>query len=162
MKIKLRRLPLRGGWLFRPITEGDLEALGTLMLEAYRGTIDYEGETLEDAKKEVWTVLSGGYGACLKDCSYVIEAEDEILSATMVVLSDEMDRPLLAFSMTHPEHKRKGMAEFLLKASINWLFDAGYEELLLVVTEGNAGAIRLYEKLGFRRAEEGESGQVPG
>ncbi len=162
MQMKLRRQPLRGGWLLRPISEGDLEALGTLMLEAYKGTIDYEGETLEDAVKEVSTVLKGGYGPFLNECSYIIEDEGKMLSASMVVLSDEADQPLLVFSMTHPDHKRKGMAEFLLKASINWLFDANYEELCLVVTEGNTGAIRLYEKLGFRRwereATDGETG----
>jgi RimJ/RimL family protein N-acetyltransferase len=157
MKIKLRRQPLRGGWLFRTISEGDLEALGSLMFDAYRGTIDYEGETREEAAREVYAVLAGEYGPFFEDCSYVIEDEGKLLSASMVVLSDKVDSPLLAFSMTHPDHKRKGMAEFLLMASINWLFDANYQELYLVVTGGNIGAIRLYEKLGFRRVELQES-----
>ena len=121
MKLELDRQHLAGGWLFRTISEGDVEALGALMLDAYRGTIDYEGETLEDATTEVWTVLAGGYGAFLKDSSYVIEDEERLLSASMVVFSEELGQPLLVFSMTHPDHKRKGMAEFLVKASINAL-----------------------------------------
>jgi GNAT superfamily N-acetyltransferase len=158
MKMKLSRRPLKGAWLFRPISKGDVEALGGLMFEAYRGTIDYEGETLEEAVEEVCAVLAGTYGPFLEDCSYVIEDEGKMLSASMVVLSDEVNAPLLAFSMTHPAHKRNGMAEFLLKASINRLLDAEHQELYLVVTEGNTGAVRLYEKLGFRRVEEGDSG----
>jgi len=153
MKVELLRQHLKGAWLFRPISEGDVDVLGSLMLEAYRGTIDYEGETLEEAIEEVHTVLAGGYGPFFEDCSYIIEDEGKILSASMIVMSEKVDAPLLAFSMTHPEHKRKGMAEFLLKASINWLLDAGHQELYLVVTEGNTGAIRLYEKLGFRKVE---------
>jgi GNAT superfamily N-acetyltransferase len=158
MKMTLLRQSLRGAWLFRPISQGDVDALGQLMLAAYRGTIDYEGESLEEAIEEVYSVLAGAYGPFFEDCSYIIEDEGKILSASMIVLSDKVNAPLLAFSMTHPEHKRKGMAEFLLKASINWLLDADHQELYLVVTEGNTGAIRLYEKLGFRRVkvEDGE------
>jgi len=153
MKMALLRQHPKGAWLFRPISEGDVDALGALMLEAYRGTIDYEGETLQEAIEEVHGVLAGTYGPLFEDCSYVIEDEGKILSASMIVMSDKVDAPLLVFSMTHPEHKRKGMAEYLLKASINRLIDAGHQDLYLVVTDGNAGAIRLYEKLGFRRVE---------
>ncbi len=158
MKIKLHRQPLAGSWLFRTITESDPEGLGRLMLDAYRGTVDYHGETIEDALEEVDAVLRGDYGPFLKDCSFVIEDEDKLLSASMVVFSDDLEQPLLAFSMTHPEHKRKGMAKFLLKATINWLLDANYKELHLVVTDGNVEAVKLYEKLGFSRVEEPGSG----
>jgi len=151
--MKLIRQSPRGAWLFRPIRIRDRDRLGALMLEAYRGTIDYEGESLQEAIEEVHNVLAGAYGPFFEDCSYVIEDEGKMLSASMVVMSDRVDAPLLAFSMTRPEYRRKGMAEFLLKASINWLLDAGHQDLYLVVTEGNTGAVRLYEKLGFRKVE---------
>jgi predicted GNAT family acetyltransferase len=153
MKMTLLKQQVKGDWFFRPVSEGDVNALGALMLEAYRGTIDYEGEGLEEAIQEVHAVLAGAYGPFIADCSFVIEDEGKMLSASMMVMSDRVNAPLLAFSMTHPEHKRKGMAEFLLKAGINRLVGAGHRDLYLVVTEGNAGAIRLYEKLGFRQAE---------
>jgi GNAT superfamily N-acetyltransferase len=153
MKMKIRKQPVKGDWRFRPVSEEDLNALGALMLEAYRGTIDYEGEGLEEAIQEVRAVMAGAYGPFIADCSYVIEDEGKMLSASMVVMSDRVNAPLLAFSMTHPEHKRKGLAEFLLKAGINWLVGAGHRDLYLVVTGGNTGAIRLYEKLGFRKTE---------
>jgi ribosomal protein S18 acetylase RimI-like enzyme len=42
------------------------------------------------------------------------------------------------------------MACFLVKRSINALFNQGYDRLTLLVTEKNIPALRLYEGLGFR------------
>ena len=39
-----------------------MEQLAELMLEAYRGTPDDEGETLEDAQDEIGATLVGQYG----------------------------------------------------------------------------------------------------
>jgi hypothetical protein len=46
----------------RTVAPSDQEALAALMLDAYRGTVDYEGETLEDAFREIGHTLSGSYG----------------------------------------------------------------------------------------------------
>ena len=40
------------------LTEADTEALAGLMLDAYVGTIDYEGENLEDARAEIEEYLT--------------------------------------------------------------------------------------------------------
>jgi hypothetical protein len=40
----------------------DANALAELMLDAYRGTIDYDDETLEDAMGEVQAYLAGERG----------------------------------------------------------------------------------------------------
>ena len=45
------------------------------MLDAYRGTIDDEGETLEDALAEVDRTFAGEYGEFLGAFSRVIERE---------------------------------------------------------------------------------------
>lgn len=43
----------------RVVTPEDAEALATLMLEAYRGTIDDGGETLADAQVEMHGFFDG-------------------------------------------------------------------------------------------------------
>jgi hypothetical protein len=60
-----------GSWMPRAIQATDRPALGPLMLAAYRGTVDDEGESESDAAVEVESVVSGEYGQFLPDCSFV-------------------------------------------------------------------------------------------
>jgi ribosomal protein S18 acetylase RimI-like enzyme len=150
MKLHLRKQEINDTWNCKNISKKDIRALGVLMLEAYRHTIDYEGETLEDAVSEVEETMNGKYGPFLQKCSFVIEEGGEAHSASLVTWSEEMHMPLLAFSMTNPRFKNHGMAGFLLKKSINSLLEERSTDLYLVVTKGNDSAQHLYEKLGFQ------------
>jgi GNAT superfamily N-acetyltransferase len=143
-----RRKPV-GDWVPRAVTEADVPALGRLMLDSYRGTVDYEGEELEDAVAEIGKTLGGGYGRLLADCSPCIEFDGGIASACLVTLIEDKDLPFLAFSMTRPESQGRGMAGFLIQTAGNRLLDRGYKELVLVVTKDNERAVRLYERAGF-------------
>ena len=49
----------------------------------------------------------------------------------------------------HPEHRRKGIAEALVKALVADLKDMGSHALTLEVRASNESAIALYRKLGF-------------
>jgi ribosomal protein S18 acetylase RimI-like enzyme len=149
MKLPLRKQRIENLWKSRNISETDVRALAELMLEAYKGTVDYEGETLEDAISEVQGTINGKYGPFLQKCSFIIEENMKAISASMVTWSDTMDMPLLAFSMTLPIYRNRGMATFLLKKSMNALIGEGYSQIYLVVTETNIPAKHLYEKIGF-------------
>lgn len=144
----VRREPVRT-WECRAVTEADIPALGRLMLDSYRGTVDYEGEELEDAVAEAGKTLRGGYGRFLADCSSCIELDGKIASACLVTLIEDKDLPFLAFSMTRPGSQGKGMAGFLIQTAGNRLLDRGYKELVLVVTKENERAVRLYKRIGF-------------
>lgn len=153
MKLLLKEQSFNNVWQYRTILRKDVHSLGVLMLEAYQGTIDYEGETLEDAVREVQATIDGKYGPFLNECSFLIEEGERILSACMVAWSERMQLPLLAYSMTHPAVRSQGMATFLIKKSINALHAKRYKEIYLVVTEGNEAAQHLYKKIGFRPFE---------
>ncbi len=86
MRLMLERQEPAGTWDCRSVTEADIPALGRLMLDAYRGTVDYEGETIEDAVKEVAKTLRGGYGRFLPDCSLAIETNGVMSSACLITL----------------------------------------------------------------------------
>lgn len=150
MKLHLRKQEINDTWNCKSISKKDARVLGVLMLEAYRDTIDYEGETLRDAISEVEETMNGKYGPLLQKCSFMIEEDGQAHSASLITWSEEMCMPLLAFSMTNPKFRNHGMAGFLLKKSINSLLEEGYVELYLVVTKGNDSAQHLYEKLGFQ------------
>jgi len=160
MKLHLREQSPETPRGARNISREDVPALGELMLAAYQDTIDYEGETLEAAVAEIRGTINGQYGPFLGDCSFLIEEKRRLLTACMITWSAELKAPLLTFSMTRPEAQRQGMGTMLIKTSINALVDRGHRDLYLVVTEGNAPAQHLYEKIGFRAVQKTTGGAV--
>ena len=151
MKLRLSNQKFYSLFDCRNISENDIESLSHLMFESYKNTIDYNGETLQDANSEVRGTLNGKYGRFLKNCSFVYEKEDEIYSASMVTFYEKLEMPLLTFLMTHPNFKKCGIAKFLLQKSINSLVENDFQELSLFVTEENTPALSLYHNLGFQK-----------
>ncbi|UCE36447.1 MAG: GNAT family N-acetyltransferase [Thermoplasmata archaeon] len=151
MCLALKKQEISETWNARNISKEDIRILGSLMLNAYKGTIDYDGESIEDAISEIKATLNGKYGPFMEKCSFLMEESQKGISAIIVTWFDELKKPLLAFSMTHQEYKNQGFGTYLLKKSINALLDEDYHELYLVVTDGNMPALHLYEKMGFQK-----------
>lgn len=55
----------------------------------------------------------------------------------------------------HPGHRRDGLATALIDDGLRWLRRWGAREVLVNTQESNAGALALYEALGFDRQHEG-------
>ncbi|MCC6678827.1 MAG: GNAT family N-acetyltransferase [Phycisphaerales bacterium] len=133
--------------LARVIGPRDGPALAELMLAAYRGTIDDAGEGPAEAMAEVERFLSGAYGPANLTASDVTERQGRLVSATLVTMMEGL--PLIAFSMTAPEWKRRGLARAGLLRAMHRLRDCGHPSVRLVVTRGNTPAEALYAQLGF-------------
>jgi ribosomal protein S18 acetylase RimI-like enzyme len=63
----------------------------------------------------------------------------------------EVDDCALYSIAIKPSHRRQGLAQILFNAGVSWAREAGKARCLLEVRISNEGAIRLYEKVGFRR-----------
>lgn len=100
LRLALRRQGAQRSWSVRQVSPGDAEALGQLMHDSYRGTVDDEGETVEQSVEEIRAALKGKYGELLVGCSFLIEDSSKPVSAALTTLWES--RPLLAFVMTHP------------------------------------------------------------
>jgi ribosomal protein S18 acetylase RimI-like enzyme len=145
-------LPALAGVAFGHPTDADAEAIAHLMLEAYRGTIDAEpGDTLDTARGEVATTLEGGYGDFMPEASFLAHEEDELVSASLVTRYQA--HPLIAFTMTRPDRKERGLSRAAMGRSFAALAGAGEPHVDLVVTEGNRPAHHLYVSLGFVEIE---------
>ena len=127
--------------------QSDDEALAALMMRAYVGTIDYEGEDVADALVEVRDTFSGGKGPFLWSASNVIEREGVLASATLVIRWH--NQPLVAFTMTDARFKRKGLGRACMLSTMRQLHAAGESELHLFVTLANDEAVGLYRSLDF-------------
>lgn len=128
-------------------TQSDDEALAALMMRAYIGTIDYEGEDEADALVEVRDTFSGGKGPFLWSASNVIEREGVLASATLVIRWQ--GQPLVAFTMTDARFKRQGLGRACMLSTMRQLHSMGETELHLFVTLANDEAVGLYRSLGF-------------
>lgn len=128
--------------------ERERRLLAELLIAAYAGTLDDEGETPEQALAEIDRTLAGAYGPFLAPCSFVVERESELLAASLI--THWQATPLLAFVMVAPDAQRQGLAEQVLRCSMAALWGQGESTLTLFVTDGNTPAQRLYARLGFR------------
>jgi ribosomal protein S18 acetylase RimI-like enzyme len=147
MRIALEERAPAGELEHRTVERTDVPALGELMVAAYRGTVDDEGETLEDAVGEVEGVIAGSYGPFASDASFVAEGDDGLVGASLVAISEP--HPILLYLVVRPDAKRRGIGTFLIAASGNALLGSGHPTLDLFVTETNEPAVNLYRKLGF-------------
>lgn len=134
----------------RAILHHDAEALACLMFDAYRGTVDDGGETLEDARGEVRKLLTGEFGAFDADHSTLWFEKETLAAATILTRTrGSQADPFLAFSMTAPYAQRRGLARAGLIRVMRQLRAAGHARLHLVVTRANVRAVSLYRSCGF-------------
>jgi ribosomal protein S18 acetylase RimI-like enzyme len=137
--------PLLGS---RPPTEQDKLELAQLLLDAYRGTIDQEEESIEQALAEIVRTFAGEYGPFMPAASRVVEREGKLVSATL--LTRWKDRPFIAYAVTHPQWQRQGLAKSSVLSAMHAVHAGGDELLSLVVTLKNEPAFTLYQSLGFK------------
>lgn len=142
--VSRERVPIEGER--RPLPTDEYE-LAELMMAAYRGTVDDEGDNVEQALAEVRKTFSGEYGPFMPECSRVVQREARIVSATLV--TGWQGRPFVAFAMTAPNWKRKGIARASMVNTMQDLIERDETLLSLVVTVKNEPAFALYQTLDF-------------
>ncbi len=134
----------------RTVTPDDAEPLARLMLDAYRGTVDDGGESLDDARSEVRKLLAGEFGAFDADHSTLWFGPETLDAATIITRTrGSTPDPFLAFSMTATHAQRRGLARAGLIGAMRQLRAVGHARLHLVVTRANTRAVNLYRSCGF-------------
>lgn len=142
---ELELSPTQGLALRQPVP-ADVEALAELVLAAYRGTIDDEGEDLEDARA---FVVQSFNESPLLGSSWLACAEGQPVAA--VLLRRWREQPLVTFVVTLPAYKGQSLASLLVRRALSSLARAGETQLVAFITEGNTPSERLFARLGFRR-----------
>ncbi len=128
----------------RPPTPEDRLELATLMMDAYVGTIDYEGETYEQAIEEV----DGAFEhEALLDESRIAEGDGTIHSAVLVSLVD--GDAFIGYVMTRADDKNAGLATALLDLSAEAIWAAGYAQIRAFIAEGNTPSEKVFTRAGF-------------
>ena len=131
-------------------TIADQKILAELMLDSYRDTIDYDGETIEDAMHEVESYFSSQDSTWLKS-SWLAFIENDLACASLVGFWKDRNSPIIAYVMTASQHKGKRLATIGVSRSIESLTEKNYTKVYAVITEGNVPSERVFTRLGFRR-----------
>lgn len=126
----------------RTLTRADVHALAELMLDAYTGTIDYEGETIDEAVGEVESWFDG---SPLLDHSYVAIIAGVFVSAVLVMTLDGL--PFIAIVMTRGDSKDQGLGRYVTATALASLRDKGEEQAGLFITRGNMPSEKLFLSL---------------
>jgi L-amino acid N-acyltransferase YncA len=137
----------------RPPTPADAEALADLMIESYRGTIDYHGETLDQALADVRAYLDGVEGVPLLDCSWLCCVEEQLVAACLVGWWNERATALVYYIMTRLGWKGRGLGRSLVGRALQSLAARGEPRVAGVITEGNVPSERLFARWGFVRKD---------
>lgn len=148
--IELGEDPLASPWLdfeveLRTPQKGDLADLAELMLDAYRGTIDYDGESIDEAESEVSDYFAS---SPIAEASYVATVDGAIAGAILV--STWQQEPLISYVMTRPEYKNQGLGTLLLSEAMRTLRNSGNERVHAFITDGNTASVALFRGAGAR------------
>ena len=134
-------------YIFDKISSDDIHELSVSMLEAFKDTMDFDGETLEELNEEIYSIIESTFGTFISDASFQVKQNGEI--ASVILISLYKDKPFISELFTAKKYLKLGMASNLLKKSINTLLNLGYKDLVLYVHPENVEAINLYKKIGF-------------
>ena len=138
----------------RTVQESDLQRLGELYFSAYDA--GGAGENLSVAMADMRSALEGKYGRVLLEASHVaLDDDGKIVAAVLVVErftgDNAPDAPFIIELVTDRSHRRRGLAEELVLATMDTLFNDGRSDIALMVAASNSAALALYLSLDFHR-----------
>ncbi len=138
----------------RTVQPTDLPRLGELYFTAYDAGV--AGDSVDVAIASIQASMEGKYGPFLPDASHVaLDENGKIVAAVLVVeraVGDETpDSPFIIELITDRQHRRRGLAEDLVLATLDTLFNDGQKDVALRVEATNSAALALYLSLDFHR-----------
>lgn len=137
----------------RPAQVEDAEALARLYFASYE---DDRFTSQAEAAIEMEKILRGEHGEFYTDASpVVVDEHDRIIAASLClkhrIVTDPKDLPTIYELFTAASRRREGLAEQLIRRSIDQMFEDGYEQVTVRIQDDNSAALALYLTLDFNR-----------
>ncbi len=92
------------------------------------------------------------FKSALKDIFLVLEKEREIIGYIITCVCHDLEKAVILRIAVHPDHRGKGAAGTLIRTCLDMLVQKNIGVVELDVELVSRGAIRLYEKFGFKLA----------
>ncbi len=137
----------------RPLGELPVAGLAALDWRAFRGGPDERlvAETPEEARETFADLLDGRLGGVFAPASFGLVGSDGRLLGFVLVTTPLPGSAIVLDLAVEPTARRRGLGTLLLRLAFGGLATAGRTSVRLWVTEANAPARALYDRLGFRR-----------
>ncbi|HEV2519629.1 MAG TPA: GNAT family N-acetyltransferase [Thermoplasmata archaeon] len=138
-----------------PLRGTTLDRLAELNWQSYRGSPDERlaAESLSEERRSLGEILDGRLGRVEEGASGVFQQTKDRPLGLIVVAEQAAGRYIVLDLAVDPAYRRQGIGAFLLGTSLERLRALGAELARLWVTDGNLPARRLYDRLGFVRAQ---------
>ena len=149
--VKPQRTGACVGLKLRRPEAADADLMGALLLDAYRGTVDDEGEDLEDATAVARGYFNGENGRVLPELSVGAWRGDALVAICAVAWLERRDCPFVAYIATASGAKRQGVGRLVLGETVRRAGRAGHGEIRAFITRGNTPSENLFGALGFER-----------
>ena len=137
--------------VWRNPSTADKQILAELMLDSYRGTIDYDDETIEDSLNEVVSYYARLSDPLWLESSWLGLIDDELTCACLVDFWKERRVPLISYIMTASRWKGRRLATTAALRTLQSLANKNLAEVRAVITEGNLPSEKVFTRLGFER-----------
>ncbi len=92
------------------------------------------------------------FKSALKDIFLVLEKEGEIIGYLIACVCHDLEKAVILRIAVHPDHRGQGAAGILIRKCLDILVQKDIGAVELDVEIVSRGAIKLYEKLGFKIA----------
>ena len=92
------------------------------------------------------------FKSALQDIFLVFEEETEIIGYIITCVCHDLEKAVILRIAVHPDHRGKGAAGILIRTCLDILVEKDIGVVELDVELISRGAIRLYEKFGFKIA----------
>jgi ribosomal-protein-alanine N-acetyltransferase len=92
------------------------------------------------------------FKSALQDIFLVLEEEGEIIGYIITCVCHDLEKAVILRIAVHPDHRGKGAAGMLIRTSLDMLVEKNIGVVELDVELISRGAIKLYEKFGFKIA----------
>jgi [ribosomal protein S18]-alanine N-acetyltransferase len=93
------------------------------------------------------------FESALQNIFLVLEKETELVGYLIGCVCHDLEKAVIIRIAVHPDHRGKGAARTLIKTCLDILVGKDIGVVELDVELVSRGAIKLYEKLGFRIAD---------
>lgn len=138
-------LPVGTVRTIRAVDEADRAACATLLLDAYRGTIDDEGESADDAV----AAIDHYFSTIVRPHSFVVVGQERLDAMAFVVVVNGCH--YIDPVCTAASAKGGGLGLTAVSRCLASLVAAGVAEVGATITDGNTPSERLFARLGFVR-----------
>jgi ribosomal-protein-alanine N-acetyltransferase len=92
------------------------------------------------------------FKSALKDIFLVLEKQGEIAGYIITCVCHDLEKAVILRIAVHPDHRGKGVAGMLIRTCLDLLVQRDIGVVELDVELISRGAIKLYEKFGFKIA----------